>query len=364
MLESTTLFFLFVACAIATLALGWKNLHKRGKNTYKVVEKPTTRSDKWQYPEPSPDLTFDMKQTPPPSFRAFSTIEIKKLDKDSWILLDNEFPRYHRAKVARLADRGDKVVSTLPHAREAVRELCQDLSEFLSRRYPQVYNLTRSTTDQDGWYGEGSITKIEIPSLGASYDLTKEDPLTVAGLIQPCDLNILVKQEDGQYQLSAMMIAIGGGQRLKDKLGKCLDGLHLGRVPHYTEQLQNPLNRFLAKLKVEGPIARNTTAISIHDELHWPTITMGPEDDWDLAIGGPGIGTPSYGKFKPPAPINNISQLFFRQERQTLRRLPKSGALVWAVHTYILPLASILDEPGIPGRLASLIRSWDDETAE
>ena len=91
---------------------------------------------------------------------------------------------------------------------------------------------------------------------------------------------------------------------------------------------------------------------------------MGPEDDWDPAVSGPGVDTPGYRTFQPPKPITSVSQLFFRQERQTLRRLPKSGAIVWMVHTYIWPLESILHEPGLPGRLASLVRSWDDVLAE
>ena len=99
------------------------------------------------------------------------------------------------------------------------------------------------------------------------------------------------------------------------------------------------------------------------DEWHWPTSTMGPEDDWDPAHRGPGVGTPSYGKWKAPGPINDLSQLWFRQERQVLRRLPKSGAVVWMVHTYIEPLVEVAQEPGVPGRMASLIRSWDDVLA-
>jgi hypothetical protein len=314
--------------------------------------------------------SFNLETTPPPAFRAFRysykrhVIDVKKLDLDEWILLDNQFPRYHAAKVARLADRGDKIVGTLPCATDAARELCQDLAEYLSARYPQVYHVTRSASDKDGWDGKGSITRVEMPSLGASYDLVNEDPMTVAGLLQPTDLNILTKLPDGQYQLSAVMFGIGGGQRLKDKLGRCLADLHFGgHVPHFKEHLQAPLDRFLSKLKVDGPIVRYTTALSIHDELHWPEVSMGPEDEWDPVIRGPAVGSKSAATFKPPQPVSHISSIWFRQERQTLRRLPKSGAIVWSVHTYITPIASILDEPGIPGRLASLIRSWDDELA-
>lgn len=163
----------------------------------------------------------------------------------------------------RLSERGEKIVKTLPPARAAAHELCQDLGEFLSRRYPQIYTVQRSKKDDGGWFGLGSIMRIDMPALEVSYDLTKEDPLTVAGLIQPADTNILVPGKDGYYQLVAMMLGIGGGQRLKDKLGKNMADLHFdGHVPHYAEQLHRPLDRFLSKLKVDGAIQR-------HSESHY-----------------------------------------------------------------------------------------------
>ncbi|KPM42696.1 hypothetical protein AK830_g3896 [Neonectria ditissima] len=357
-----------IACGIVGLWRWWTQRHtqhQQQNGSALAVQKP------WQYPVPIADSTFDLEKTEPPRYRAFRytyhrhTIDVRKLDANSWVILDKDWPTYHRVKVARLAERGNKIVQTLPPAKAAAYELCQDLSEFLSRRYPQVYSIERSQKDALGWNGEGSITKIQMPALGASYDLTKEDPLTIAGLIQPADVNILVKGEDGYYQLVAMMLGIGGGQRLKDKLGKGLAGLHFdGHIPHYAEQLQRPLDRFLAKLKVESPIHRNTTGISIHDDFHWPTLTMGPEDDWDPQLRGPGVGTASHGVWQPPGPIADISQLWFRQERQVLRRLPKSGAVVWMVHTYIEPIAEVAIEPGVPGRMASLVRSWGPELAE
>ncbi|KUI58402.1 hypothetical protein VP1G_05680 [Cytospora mali] len=167
-----------------------------------------------------------------------------------------------------------------------------------------------------------------------------------------------------------MMLGIGGGQRIKDKIGKNLADLHFdGQVPHYAEQLQRPLDRFLSKLKVDSPIQRNTLTLrsdTLHalDEYYWPELTMGSEDDWDPRIRGPSAGTSSYGKWEPPGLVSDISEIWFRQERQVLRRLPKSGAVVWMVHTYIEPMAEVAQEPGIPGKLASHVRSWGHELAE
>jgi alpha-1,2-mannosyltransferase len=58
-----------------------------------------------------------------------------------------------------------------------------------------------------------------------------------------------------------------------------------------------------------------------------------------------------------------ISHHYFRSERQSLRRLPKTGAVVFTIRTYFHPITSIVQEPYVPGRLASAIRSWGDDVS-
>lgn len=55
-----------------------------------------------------------------------------------------------------------------------------------------------------------------------------------------------------------------------------------------------------------------------------------------------------------------VEEIHFRSERQTLRRLPRSKAIVFTVRTYFEPVTTIAQEPHIPGRLAEAIRNWDE----
>ena len=52
-----------------------------------------------------------------------------------------------------------------------------------------------------------------------------------------------------------------------------------------------------------------------------------------------------------------------RVERQTLRRLPRTGAIVFTIRVYLTRLEDLVAEPGVPGRLASAIRSWPEDVA-
>jgi hypothetical protein len=54
-----------------------------------------------------------------------------------------------------------------------------------------------------------------------------------------------------------------------------------------------------------------------------------------------------------------VEDIHFRSERQSLRRLPKSKALLFTIRTYFEPVTTVAKEPHVPGRLAEAIRSWD-----
>ena len=65
-------------------------------------------------------------------------------------------------------------------------ELVQELAEFLVRRYPALYEVTRHEKGKrrgNGWGGAGQIKTITIVPLEATYDLQNEDPLKVANLL-------------------------------------------------------------------------------------------------------------------------------------------------------------------------------------
>lgn len=44
--------------------------------------------------------------------------------------------------------------------------------------------------------------------------------------------------------------------------------------------------------------------------------------------------------------------------------LPRSGAIIFTIRTYIEPVTKLAEEPGVPGRMADAIRSWPPEVAE
>lgn len=58
-----------------------------------------------------------------------------------------------------------------------------ELAEYLSQRYPALYQAVRKEKDTSGWYGQGEIKTITIIPLQETYDLDEQDPLIVASLL-------------------------------------------------------------------------------------------------------------------------------------------------------------------------------------
>jgi hypothetical protein len=90
----------------------------------------------------------------------------------------------------------------------------------------------------------------------------------------------------------------------------------------------------------------------VDDELPWSS-SIGSEDGKEGEVGW-------FTAEKNKA----IEHHYFRSERQSLRRLPRSGGVVFTIRTYFHPITEICEEPYVPGRLASAVRSWGDDVSK
>jgi len=172
---------------------------------------------------------------------------------------------------------------------------------------------------------------------------------TCARLTQD-DLAIMIERADGQYYLLAGAILLAGFWRLEDKIGMVLSEIHTsGDVPQYKEKLEKGMMNFFRRLKPEELVARNNYFLQVDEDLAW-SHSIGSEDS-------DGISWSTAEKNRA------IEHHYFRSERQSLRRLPRSGGVVFTIRTYFHPVTEIADEDYVPGRLASAVRSWGDDVS-
>lgn len=150
------------------------------------------------------------------------------------------------------------------------------------------------------------------------------------------DLCVLVHR-DGRWRLDAGVVCFPSMWRLSDKIGLPLADVH-GPVPAYSSELADRVDRFLDRLRVDRPVWRRNWFIHHFPELHQPEPPPPPRAAVDVPGG-----------------------LWLRSERQTLRRLPQTGAILFTIRTQQAPLDCVGRRPDVAAAMACAIEAWSDE---
>ena len=128
------------------------------------------------------------------------------------------------------------------------------------------------------------------------------------------------------------------------------------------------MDRFFRKMTVDKPVARNNYFFQVvrppslidstndldPEELAWAESSHGPEDGYSK----------KHPAHQPTRPQLTPSLIRLRTERQTLRRLPRTGAIVFTIRTYLTPVEHFKDEPGVVSRLIGALKGWGDDIGE
>ncbi|KAI9873086.1 MAG: mannosyltransferase [Pleopsidium flavum] len=360
------LYGILIAAAVGWLVVSafqrFKQPTRKRANT-PDLEKPAARaSSKFKAPERPPGVwvpvdfkrpaappypDWDVHTTKPLPYRPFRhgpyyiTMGLRSMHWDEWIELDNHYPRYHADKARRIKERGPKCCRTAPEAFDGAVELVEEFCDYLPQRYPSLYRKT--PVGMDNLLTGESFNIVERP--------LAEDPMQMAARMVQDDLAIMFERPDGQYYLLAGAILLAGFWRLEDKFGMPLSEIHTsGDVPGFKEKLEKGMMNFFRRVRPDGPVLRNNYFVQVDDELAW-SHSIGDEDS-------KGIGWYTAEKNKA------IAHHYFRTERQSLRRLPRSGGVVFTIRTYFHPVTEIAEQPYVPGRLASAVRSWGDDVGK
>ncbi|KAK4225288.1 hypothetical protein QBC38DRAFT_445655 [Podospora fimiseda] len=320
-----------------------------------VEKSPPRKYAHWQPssfkpPPPAPYPNWSLTETKPLPYRPFRygpkynvTMGLRRIQHEDWIELDSDYPKYHSKKAERIASRGSKCCKTAPEAYPAALELLEELAEYLPRRYSTLYQKTDRGL-KNLWSGE------DFDIIGDEKGKLVEDPMQMAARLVQDDLAIMIERDDGQYYLLAGATLLAGFWRLEDKFGMSLSRIHTsGDVPQYKEKLEKGMTNFFRRVQPQEIVARNNYFFQVDDGLAWSE-SIGSEDSKEVS-------------WSTAEKNRAIEHHFFRSERQTLRRLPRSGGVVFTIRTYFHPITEIVKEDYVPGRLASAIRSWGDDVS-
>ena len=243
-----------------------------------------------------------------------------------WLAPDASLHEILAEKRKLLATRHEWVFRALHEASAASVELLQLLAGHLARRFPGLYRL-----DGVGLFnGAGNETwDIDVPPL---------HPLDVAGRLVAEDLCLLQASDEG-YRLIGASLCFPNRWQLEEKIGQPLDSIH-APVPGFAPALQRPVAHFFAALKPGRILARVNWGIA--DD---PTLFQPVSRNADAAI----------------TAENAATALYLRVERQTLRRLPQSEAVLFTIRTEITPLDRVIATRDDAIDLAGAVRDMSPE---
>ncbi|KAF5358043.1 hypothetical protein D9756_001724 [Leucocoprinus leucothites] len=306
-------------------------LSTRGtKSSLKAVRELDDYFELTGVPRPKPLPDFNIDEALPRPYRPFrwryhQTMSLLNMEPDWWIELESTYRERISQRKDLYAQHGTKIVDSMPGSQDACLELAEMVIQFLCARYPNQFHR-----DAAGIF-HNTI-------LGTHTDLQTVEPLIF--LLENVPEDFLIVQEDeksGSYHFRAGVSASAVGWNMSLKIGKPLNEVH-GPVPFYKEKMQYSMDRFFSKMTCDKPIQRGSWGF----EIGQPLYMQADEPQW------------SHRNIQDPN--LDINDIYLRVDWQTLRRLPKSRAIVFNFKALFTPVTHFREEPFIPRLVATVIR--------
>lgn len=164
-------------------------------------------------------------------------------------------------------------------------------------------------------------------------------PLDAAARLVQEDLVVMVER-DGELVCTGGSVCFPNRWDLASKLGLPMRDIH-EPVARLNTEIGDAIDRSLERLAVDRPFWRLGWGLIDTDELYQPVDGTAP----------PGLEMPT------------PEQFHLRVERETLRRLPATGAVLFTIRTHLTPLPLVAGD-GSGEALAAALASMPDVVAE
>lgn len=228
---------------------------------------------------------------------------LNPIEPGDWLRVDEAFAGQMAYREELIAHRRAAVLAETPGARPAALEL---LDAVLSE-----------IAEKPGYAVEAG--RVRRPD-GVWVTLDRNDPLATAGRLVQEDFALMEKpEESGEHILTAGVLCFPASWSLEQKVLRPLTGIH-EPVDVYDEGIARRVQRLFDGLQVERPIWRANFLVYGDPELHQP---RREENRRSRELG---------------------AERWIRVERQGLKRLPETRAVVFSIHTYVVPFARLSEE--------------------
>ena len=248
------------------------------------------------------------------------TISARPIALDAWIEVDDMLPGYLDEKARLFEARPDDVFAAEGGTEAAQAEVLTLLVEHLAARFPEAYRRIGDTIEIVPTMQRVRLNDPALP------------PLRIAASMVAEDLVIMRRVDEG-WRLAAAALCFPSSWRLSEKLGRPIHEVH-APVPGFGAGTRNAdlISRMFDAMRPETPMLRwNWSAYGDDALFH-------PHDSPPQRFGAGARADP----------------VFLRVERQTLRKLPLSGDILFAIGIHVDPLETMERHPEA-GRIAAAL---------
>ena len=249
---------------------------------------------------------------------------IVSLTLDNWLEPDDFFYKELMEKDSLLTSKYDEVFQARGGSQTAQQEVLNLLTDHMNEYHSDLLRFC------------GGNIFVDKLALSFATETYRKNPLDLAGRIVQEDLCLMAPGSNG-YTLEAASLCFPSRWRLLDKIGRPLIDNH-SPVPDYKNKLSRPVDRFFDKLTVEKPVWRVNWSLTDDPDLYQPVRKTGVTS------------------IKTINSNNAGDRVFLRCERQTLRRLPKTGWILFTIKTYVDKVSALKFQPKSFLDLATLVR--------
>ncbi len=212
---------------------------------------------------------------------------IQPVKAGEWLLRDEAFAAQMAYRDQLISTRRDSVFRAKADSLPMQKELLETVIAALDSGYQKGGVITRP---------DGVCIALDGPPL-----------LTAARLVQE---DLLLMDMAAEPRLTAAVLCFPASWTLDEKFGAGLMDIH-GYVDEYTEEMAARVRRMFEAIRPDQPLWRANFLRYANPDLHQPR-RVGADK---------------------PAPVSGG---YVRVERQTLRKLPRTGAVVFGIHTYVM----------------------------
>ncbi|MDE2385560.1 MAG: DUF3445 domain-containing protein [Alphaproteobacteria bacterium] len=240
------------------------------------------------------------------------TIGLSQLDEAQWLEEDANLIAYLDEKLSLYKRLPQQVLVEDEGTREAQAEVLELVSAHVLKHYPAVYSRNGNTMHIAG-------------QRSVQLDDTALSPLARAGLLVQEDLVLMRKAADG-WRLAAASLCFPSAWNLLEKFRRPLHEIH-APVPGFGAGTRNDglITRMFDNLDPARLVLRWNWSVHSDMALHHPHSNSGPEARF-------GAG-------------DLRGRVVIRLERQTLRKLPHSGDILFTIRIHLYPLEMVAAHP-------------------